>query len=88
MKICVIGAGAIGGLMGAKLALAGNDVTVVDQGAHLAAIQQNGLKLIWEDDTEHVATNVKAVDTVYKSVLGQELGVPIEYDRSSRRFAR
>jgi len=64
MKICVIGAGAIGGLMGAKLALAGNDVTVVDQGVHLAAIQENGLKLIWEDDTEHVATNVTAVETV------------------------
>ena len=64
MKICVIGAGAIGGLMGAKLALAGNDVTVVDQGAHLAAIQKNGLKLIWEDDTEHVVTNIRAVDTV------------------------
>ena len=32
MKICVIGAGAIGGLMAAKLALAGNDVTVIGQG--------------------------------------------------------
>ena len=49
MKICVVGAGAIGGLMAAKLALAGNEVTVIDQGAHLAAIQKNGLKLIWED---------------------------------------
>jgi ketopantoate reductase len=60
MKICVVGAGAIGGLMAAKLSLsgnggAGNDVTVIDQGAHLAAIQKNGLKLIWEDGSEHVA---------------------------------
>jgi ketopantoate reductase len=55
MKICVVGAGAIGGLMAAKLSLAGNDVTVIDQGAHLAAIQKNGLKLIWEDGSEHIA---------------------------------
>lgn len=60
MKICVVGAGAIGGLMAVKLSLAGNEVTVVDQGAHLAAIQKNGLKLIWEDGSEHVA-RLKAV---------------------------
>src|SRR3970282_1722203 len=64
MKVCVIGAGAIGGLMGAKLALAGEEVTVVDQGAHLKAIQQNGLKLIWHDGTEHVAKIAKATDKV------------------------
>lgn len=63
MRICVVGAGAIGGLMGAKLALAGNDVTVIDQGAHLEAIKKGGLKLIWEDGSEHVA-QVKAIDNV------------------------
>ncbi len=63
MKICVVGAGAIGGLMGAKFALAGEDVTLIDQGAHLAAIQKNGLKLVWEDGTEHVVKNIKAIDT-------------------------
>ncbi len=62
MKICVVGAGAIGGLMGAKLALAGNDVTIIDKGAHLEAIAKNGLKLIWEDGGEHIA-QVKAVDS-------------------------
>lgn len=62
MKICVVGAGAIGGLMAVKLSLAGNEVTVVDQGAHLAAIRNNGLKLIWEDGSEQVA-QVKAVGT-------------------------
>jgi ketopantoate reductase len=62
MKICIVGAGAIGGLMGAKFALAGEEVTVIDQGAHLAAIQKNGLKLIWEDGSEAVARNVKATD--------------------------
>jgi ketopantoate reductase len=63
MKICVVGAGAIGGLMGAKLALAGEDVTVIDQGKHLQAIQENGLKLIWHDGTDQVA-KVKATDKV------------------------
>ncbi len=64
MRICVVGAGAIGGLMGAKLALAGEEVTVVDQGAHLAAIKKSGLKLIWEDGTEHVAPVALATDNV------------------------
>lgn len=62
MRVCVIGAGAIGGLMAAKMALAGNDVSVVDMGPHLEAIKQNGLKLIWEDGSEHIAKNVKAYE--------------------------
>ena len=64
MRICVVGAGAIGGLMGAKLALSGEEVTVIDQGAHLKAIQENGLKLIWEDGTEYLAEVAKATDKV------------------------
>ena len=60
MKICIVGAGAIGGLMGAKLALAGEEVTLIARGAHLEAMRQNGLKLIEEDGAEHVAKNVKA----------------------------
>jgi ketopantoate reductase/2-keto-4-pentenoate hydratase/2-oxohepta-3-ene-1,7-dioic acid hydratase in catechol pathway len=63
MRICVVGAGAIGGLMAAKLALAGNPVTVVDVGRHLAAIKEKGLKLIWEGGKELVA-KVKAVESV------------------------
>ena len=42
MKICVVGAGSIGGLLGAKLALAGEDVTLIARGKHLEAIQQKG----------------------------------------------
>ena len=49
MRVCVVGAGAIGGLLAAKLALAGNAVTVVDQGAHLEAIRRDGLTLQWHD---------------------------------------
>ena len=49
MKICIFGAGAIGGYMGAKLAKAGAEVSLVARGPHLAAMQANGLRLIEED---------------------------------------
>lgn len=45
MRVCIFGAGAIGGLLGARLADAGADVSLVDRGPHLAAIQENGLEL-------------------------------------------
>lgn len=51
MKICVFGAGAIGGYMGAKLAQAGADVSLVARGPHLAAMRENGLSLIEGDET-------------------------------------
>lgn len=46
MKIAIYGAGAIGGLMGAHLARAGEDVTLIARGAHLAAMQANGLSVM------------------------------------------
>ena len=52
MKIGIYGAGAIGGWMGAKLAQAGHDVSVVARGATLSALQQHGLRLI-EGDVTH-----------------------------------
>ncbi|MCC7417657.1 MAG: 2-dehydropantoate 2-reductase [Acidobacteria bacterium] len=55
MRVCVVGAGAIGGLVAAKLALGGNEVTVVDTGAHLEAIQRSGLTLEWHDGTVQTA---------------------------------
>ncbi len=49
MKICVFGAGAIGGLMAAKLAAANAaEVTIIARGPHLAAMQAHGLKLLSE----------------------------------------
>ena len=62
MKIAIIGAGAIGGLVGAKLALAGEDVTFIVRGKNLDAIATNGFKLIGADGVEQVALNVKATD--------------------------
>ncbi|MBJ2157118.1 2-dehydropantoate 2-reductase [Variovorax sp. IB41] len=63
MKIAVIGAGAIGGLVGAKLALAGEDVTFIVRGANLSAIRANGFKLVSAEGEEQVARNVKATDS-------------------------
>ena len=60
MKICIFGAGAIGGYMGAKLALAGANVSLVARGPHLAAIQANGLTLIEEGASRTVP--VRATD--------------------------
>ena len=45
MRIAVMGAGGIGGCLGAHLARAGNEVTFIARGAHLEAIQRNGLKV-------------------------------------------
>ncbi len=61
MKIAVVGAGAIGGYLGAKLSLAGEQVTVVARNRNLEAIAANGLKLILEDGTEQHAPEVRAV---------------------------
>jgi 2-dehydropantoate 2-reductase len=50
MKVCVMGAGAIGGYLGAKLARAGAEVSLVARGAHLAAMRAKGVRLVTEDD--------------------------------------
>ena len=46
MRICIYGAGATGGYLGARLALAGQEVTLIARGAHLAAMQAHGVKLL------------------------------------------
>jgi 2-dehydropantoate 2-reductase len=60
MKICVVGAGSIGGLLGVKLALAGEDVTLIARGEHLEAIQKNGLRVTYQDGSAEIARDVKA----------------------------
>ena len=50
MKICVYGAGAIGGYFGARLARCGHDVTLIARGPHLEAMRKNGLRLISDGD--------------------------------------
>lgn len=60
MRICVFGAGAIGGNFAARLAAAGNEVSVVVRGPHLEAIKANGLTLI--AGTEKIVAKVRASD--------------------------
>ncbi|MBE2243071.1 MAG: 2-dehydropantoate 2-reductase [Burkholderiaceae bacterium] len=62
MKIAIIGAGAIGGYVGVKLALAGEDVTFMVRGANLETIRRAGMKLVMHDGAEHVARNVLATN--------------------------
>ncbi len=64
MKICIVGAGAIGGMLGARFALSGHDVTLILRGANLTAVQQNGLKLIEEDGNELLAQPIKATSVM------------------------
>ena len=59
MKICIFGAGAIGGYMGAKLAQAGAEVSLVARGPHLAAIKDKGLTLA-EADRDPVTVKINA----------------------------
>lgn len=55
MRICIVGAGAIGGYLGARLALAGEEVTLIARGAHLEAIKQHGLRVQLADGSTEVA---------------------------------
>lgn len=54
MRFCIFGAGAIGGLLGARLAEAGADVSLVARGPHLAAMREDGLTLIEEGTPRRV----------------------------------
>lgn len=62
MKIAIIGVGAIGGYMAVKLALAGEDITLIARGANLQALRTRGLRLIYADGTEEHVAHVKATD--------------------------
>ena len=60
MKIAIIGAGAVGGYVGVRLALVGEEVTFVARGANLSAVRANGMKLVLPDNSEQIASNVQA----------------------------
>jgi 2-dehydropantoate 2-reductase len=62
MKIAIIGVGAIGGYVGIRLALAGEDVTFIARGANLDALRSRGIKLINADGSEEVVPRVRATD--------------------------
>ena len=62
MKIAVIGAGAVGGLVGARLALSGATVTFIVRGANLAAIRQNGFTIVSAEGERQTVRDVRATD--------------------------
>ena len=63
MKIAVVGTGGVGGYFGGRLAAAGNAVTFVARGAHLGAVQRNGLTIRSSRGDLHL-DNVHAVESV------------------------
>ena len=80
MKFLIAGAGAIGGYIGAKLAKAGEDVTLFARGAHLATMQAHGLRILSPDgDFEvhpHVVGDLReagAVDVIFLGVKAHGL---------------
>jgi 2-dehydropantoate 2-reductase len=60
MKIAVVGVGAIGGYVGIRLALAGEDVTFIARGANLQALRTNGIRLVMSDGTQESLPHVNA----------------------------
>jgi ketopantoate reductase len=62
LDVCVVGAGAMGGLLGGRLATAGATVTLVDQGAHRKAMAETGLTLVDPDGTRRVVDSPTVTD--------------------------
>lgn len=67
MRVCIVGAGAIGSVLGARLALGGVDVTFIARGENLAAIKARGVRVRYGDGREEVARHVSATDTFEKA---------------------
>lgn len=63
MRIAIVGAGGVGGYFGGRLAAAGEDVTFVARGRHLAAMRENGLKIV-SPRGDAVVTGFRAVETI------------------------
>ncbi|BBK41147.1 2-dehydropantoate 2-reductase [Allostella vacuolata] len=62
MRICIVGAGAVGGVIGHRLATAGHAVSLIARGPHLAAIRRDGLGRLGPDGVLHRAPAVQAVE--------------------------
>lgn len=64
MRVCIVGAGAIGGYVGARLALAGAHVALIARGAQLQAIRERGLRLEYADGSSELARPTLATDDI------------------------
>ncbi len=67
MKFCVVGSGAIGGYLAVKLALSGQDVTVVARSRNLDAIRARGLELLNHDGEHEARVQVRAVSAPHEA---------------------
>jgi 2-dehydropantoate 2-reductase len=72
VKIAIIGVGAIGGYVGARLAHCGEDVTFIARGANLEALQSRGIRLLLGDGSEQAVQHVKATSD-YAAAGAQDL---------------
>ena len=82
-KTCIYGAGAIGGWLGAGLAAAGCDVSMVARGTTLAALQQHGLRVQSAADTRSLPVQARADPLPH--LLGGPLGVGGPHQRGDAR---
>lgn len=78
MRVAIVGAGGVGGYLGARLAATGVDVVFIARGAHLAAIKKNGLKLESQLGDLHIASpnitdDIRSVGPVDLTVLAVKL---------------
>ena len=64
MKICIVGAGAIGSMLGVKLAHSGQEISLVLRGPNLAAVQAQGLRLIDADGSESLLRPARATGRI------------------------
>ena len=64
MKIAMMGSGGVGGFFGGRLARAGQDVTFIARGAHLAALRERGLTIENEPQGDLHVPDIKATDDV------------------------
>jgi 2-dehydropantoate 2-reductase len=87
VKIAIVGAGAIGGYLGVRLALAGEAVSFIARGANLTAIRSDGMRLISETGVEQHAKAVAAFerpedagpqDAVLLTVKAHQVGPIVE----------
>jgi 2-dehydropantoate 2-reductase len=62
LKIAIIGVGAIGGYVGIRLALAGEDVTFIARGENLKTLRRDGIRLVTAGGEEQSVPKVKATD--------------------------
>lgn len=78
MHICVVGAGAIGGLLAARFAGSGHEVTVIARGENHEVIRQRGIQIIEADGSKTVSENVQSSDQFKLSVAPDILVIALK----------